>query len=283
MRKLNPIGVMQGRLLPKYQGRYQAHPLDYWQDEFPKAAELGLKCIEFILDFNNAELNPLLRDTGPDEILSLSEKTGIKVVTVCADYFMEAPLHHPDEGIAAQSQNVLGHLLTNGNKLGLTDIVIPCVDQSSLTDDAAKERFIARLRPLEEAAEMYKINLSLETNLAPQPFAELLEHFGSRRVTVNYDTGNSAAYGYDPVEELSCYGNKISDIHIKDRKLCAGSVLLGTGETQFGRFFEALHTLNYTGPFIMQAYRDDEGLEIFKQQLAWVRERFAEYVEEAAV
>ena len=55
----NPIGVMQGRLLPKYKGRYQAHPVGYWQDEFPKAAELGLDCIEFILDYNDAEQNPL--------------------------------------------------------------------------------------------------------------------------------------------------------------------------------------------------------------------------------
>ena len=55
----NQIGVMQGRLLPKYKGRYQAHPVGYWQDEFPKAAELGLDCIEFILDYNDAEQNPL--------------------------------------------------------------------------------------------------------------------------------------------------------------------------------------------------------------------------------
>ena len=27
------IGIMQGRLLPKYQGRYQAHPLGYWKNE----------------------------------------------------------------------------------------------------------------------------------------------------------------------------------------------------------------------------------------------------------
>lgn len=269
---------MQGRLLPKYQGRYQAHPVGYWQDEFPKAAEMGLDCIEFILDFNDAEINPLLRDAGPDEVLLLSEKTGVKVSTVCADYFMEAPLHHSDEQIAAQSQNVLQRLLSNGNKLGLTDIVIPCVDQSSLIDDVAAERFIGWLRPLEEAAEKSGINLSLETDLAPQPFAELLEHFDSPRVTVNYDTGNSAANGYDPVEELACYGKKISDIHIKDRKLGGGSVSLGTGDAQFGRFFVALQPLNYTGPFIMQAYRNDEGLAIFKQQLAWVREQFAEWI-----
>ncbi|MEL0046761.1 MAG: sugar phosphate isomerase/epimerase, partial [Deltaproteobacteria bacterium] len=55
----NPLGVMQGRLLPKYQGRYQAHPIGYWQDEFPLAAEVGLDCIEFILDYSQAEENPL--------------------------------------------------------------------------------------------------------------------------------------------------------------------------------------------------------------------------------
>ena len=274
----NPIGVMQGRLLPKYQGRYQAHPVGYWKDEFSKAAELGLECIEFILDFNDAELNPLLRDDGPDEILLLSKKTGIKVSTVCADYFMAAPLHHSNEQIAAQSQSVLKRLLSNGKKLGLTDIVIPCVDQSRLIDNAAIERFVARLRPLDEAAEKSGINLTLESDLAPQPFAELLERFDSPRVTVNYDTGNSAALGYDPVEELACYGKKITDIHIKDRKLGGGSVLLGTGDAQFDRFFKALRPLNYRCPFIMQAYRDDEALAVFKQQLAWVRGQLAEWI-----
>ena len=57
----NDIGVMQGRLLPKYKGRYQAHPLGYWQDEFYIAKDLGLDCIEFILDYENAELNPLMK------------------------------------------------------------------------------------------------------------------------------------------------------------------------------------------------------------------------------
>lgn len=270
----NPIGIMQGRLLPKYQGRYQAHPVGYWQEEFPKAAELGLDCIEFILDFNDAEFNPLLRDDGPDEILLLSEKNDVKVSTVCADYFMEAPLHHPDEQIAAQSQRVLQHLLSNGKKLGLTDIVIPCVDESRLIDNAAIDLFIERLRPFIEATEIAGINFALETDLAPQPFAELLERFDSPRVTVNYDTGNSAALGYDPVEEMACYGERITDIHIKDRKLGGCSVLLGRGDAQFEQYFEALRSHNYTGPFIMQAYRDDEGVAIFKRQLAWVCDRY---------
>lgn len=265
---------MQGRLLPKYQGRYQAHPAGYWQEEFPKAAALGLDCIEFILDFDAAEANPLLRPGGPDEILRLTEETGVHVYTVCADYFMEAPLHYPEEGVAARSQTVLRRLLRNGKSLGLTDIVIPCVDQSSLRDQAARDRFVERLLPLVEEAEAAEVNLSLETDLAPQPFAELLARFDSRRVTVNYDTGNSAALGFDPAEELACYGERLSDVHLKDRVLGGGSVILGTGDAQFDRFFEALRPLNYTGPFIMQAYRDDEGVAVFQKQLEWLRQRY---------
>lgn len=274
----NQLGVMQGRLLPKYQGRYQAHPVGYWQEEFAKAAEIGLDCIEFILDFNDAEANPLMRQSGIDEILRRTEETGVKVYTVCADYFMEAPLHHTSETVASHSQSVLRRLLHNGKLLGLTDIVIPCVDQSSMLDSVAQERFVQRLRPLVDEAEALAINLSLETDLPPQPFASLLARFVSRRVTVNYDTGNSAALGFDPVEELACYGDSLSDIHIKDRILGDGSVALGTGNTQFDRFFKALRPIGYQGPFIMQAYRDDEGTAVFRSQLMWISQRLSPWI-----
>jgi len=274
MSQRNLLGVMEGRLLPKYQGRYQAHPVGYWQGEFARAAALDLNCIEFILDFNDAETNPLLRPDGPDEILRVTAETGVKVRTVCADYFMEAPLHHEKTEIASHSQAVLRRLLHSGKALSLTDIVIPCVDQSSMLDQAAQDRFVKRMLPLVDEVESLGVNLSLETDLSPHPFAELVARFHSPRVTVNYDIGNSAALGFDPAEELACYGERISDVHIKDRTLGGGSVVLGTGDAQFERFFNALRPLDYQGPFIMQAYRDDEGVIIFSQQLAWIRQYY---------
>ena len=107
----NPIGVMQGRLLPKYQGLYQAHPVGYWQDEFPIAQKQGLDSIEFILDYNDAEDNPLLKDGGIEEIKTITEETGVIVNTICADYFMEAPLHSENQKISDQSQQVLTRIL----------------------------------------------------------------------------------------------------------------------------------------------------------------------------
>jgi L-ribulose-5-phosphate 3-epimerase len=207
---------------------------------------------------------------GIGEIELISEQTGVKVQTICADYLMEAPLHSEIRPIAEQSSRVIKKLLKHSALLGVTDIVIPCVDQSSLTGAGKIECFLDNLTPLLHLADKYAINLSLETDLDPQAFVKLLDCFDSNRVTVNYDIGNSAALGYDPIEELDAYGEKITDIHIKDRKLGGGPVILGTGDANFDRFFDKLKEFDYQGPFIMQAYRDNEGLSIFKKQLKWI-------------
>ena len=99
----------------------------------------------------------------------------------------------------------------------------------------------------------------------------MLDKLNSKNITVNYDIGNSAALGFDSDEELATYGDRITDIHIKDRVLGGGPVTLGEGNADFLKFFNKLEEFDYQGPFIMQAYRDDEGVKIFKRQLEWVK------------
>jgi L-ribulose-5-phosphate 3-epimerase len=272
----NKIGIMQGRLLPKLNGRYQAHPLGYWADEFPIAARLNLDCIEFIFDFNEYEQNPLYTKEGLEEIQTVIDRTGISVVSICADYFMEAPFHHPDKDVVAQSQHVMMNLLKNASVLGVKDIVLPCVDQSALGDSYTIELFIKNIQPVIEIAEKLDVNLSLETDLGPKDFSHLLDQLPSENVTVNYDTGNSASLGYNPIEEFENYGNRISDIHIKDRKLHGGSVILGTGDTRFDLFFAAFKTIDFRGPVVMQAFRDEQGIDIFEQQLLFFKNKLTE-------
>ena len=273
---LDHIGVMQGRLLPKFKGRYQAHPLGYWQDEFLIAKDIGLNYIEFILDYNDFQQNPLTFETGINEIINIIQKTGVGVKSICADYFMEAPLHSSNKAIAKKSVDMLNKLIINADKIGVTDIVIPCVDQSSLIMEMDKKRLIINLQKSIELATKYNINLALETDLPPKKFADLLNEFDSKRVTVNYDIGNSASLGYDMLEEFKCYGERISDIHIKDRELGGGSVFLGTGAANFPLFNKILSNIDFKGPIIMQAFRDDEGTEIFKKQFNWLKKSFNE-------
>jgi len=273
----NNIGVMQGRLLPKYKNLYQAHPVNYWKEEFDIAKEIGLNCIEFILDFDSIKHNPLLREDGIFEINKVVDRTGVKVKTVCADYFIEAPLHSENIKTSEYSQKVLIKLLSNVKNLDVNVIVIPCLEKSTLKDRIVLDSFIEKMKPIVEAAEKFKINLSLETDLQPNLFFELLERFDSEMVTVNYDIGNSAALEYDPDEELEAYGNKITDIHIKDRVFGGGPVTLGEGNADFSKFFNKLKEFDYQGPFIMQAYRDEEGIEIFKKQLSWISKYLNEW------
>lgn len=261
------LGVMQGRLLPKYKGNYQAHPVNYWQEEFPIASSLGLKCIEFILDYEDYEKNPLMTSKGINEIINVSKKNNVYVKSICADFFMKAPLHSNDLEISNKSKQVLITLIENSKKIGVKNIVIPCVDQSSIKNENDLKLFIKVLKNISRQVEHFDINLSLETDLPPKKISYLIKNIDSKIVKVNYDTGNSASLGYEIKKEFAEYGNLISDIHIKDRTFKGGSVFFGTGDFNTQNFVECFNRLNYDGPIIMQVFRDDEGLEIFKKQL----------------
>lgn len=265
---------MQGRLLPKYKGRYQAHPVGYWKDEFPIASKLGLDSIEFILDYNDAENNPLLAQDGVMDIKNIEKSSGVKVRSICADYFMEAPIHSKETDVVDKSMKVLNQLITNASLMDVTDIVIPCVDQSSLKNKKDIDNFVTNIKSIISTAEKKNINISLETDLAPLAFADLIDSIGSKNVTVNYDTGNSAALGYDPDEEFKSYGYKITDLHIKDRLYGDASVELGTGDTNFSKIINLISKYEYQGIVIFQAFRDDEGVEIFKRQYDWFKDKF---------
>ena len=95
------------------------------------------------------------------------------------------------------------------------------------------------------------VSLALETDLDPVEFEALLSKLDSKNISVNYDIGNSASLGYNFVDELKAYGEKISDIHIKDRTLGGDSVILGKGDANIPKFFEEIKKYNYNGPLIM--------------------------------
>lgn len=271
--KNKEFGIMQGRLLPKYKNRYQAHPFGYWQEEFSIAKQIGISYIEFILDYEDYQLNPLMTNIGISEIEEIIQKFGVGVRSICADIFMESPLHSENLNISNTSVEILIKLIKNASKLGISDIVIPCVDQSSLKDLNDQKRLIENLiKPIEIASE-FNVNLALETDLPPLPFLNLLNQFNSEVVKVNYDVGNSASLGFNIAEEFELYGNRISDIHIKDRLLAGGSVELGTGNANFSNFLNLFTKLHFNGPVIMQVYRDDEGIEIFKKQFNWFKKQ----------
>lgn len=252
---------MQGRLLPPINNTIQSFPKDSWQMEFPLAQELNLDCIEFIFDGKNYASHPLMTPSGLKEIQKLEQENNIQVLSVCADFFMIHPIHRGNTEKKATNLQILKDLIIYCSGLEVRDIVIPCVDNSKLHNDTDLQVFKSGINECLSLAEECNLNLTLETDLDPADFTQLLQDFNSDNLKINYDTGNSASIGYNPEVELHSYGKWITDVHIKDRVFGGSTVPLGEGDANFSLIFASLQKLNYQGIFILQTARKETGEE----------------------
>ena len=71
--------------------------------------------------------------------------------------------------------------------------------------------------------------------------------------------GNSASLDYNPDIEFSNYGFRILNVHVKDRVLKGATVPLGYGNAKFAKIFKQLAMIGYSGNFILQTARADNG------------------------
>mgnify|MGYP001367115260 CR=1 FL=1 len=107
-------------------------------------------------------------------------------------------------------------------------------------------------------SETRHVPIEIKPSIKPSNnFVEFLDKFDSDKVVVNYDIGNSASLGYDAGEEISAYGERIVNVHVKDRVKGNGTVPLGQGDANFETVFSALKKISYMGPLILQVARDD--------------------------
>jgi L-ribulose-5-phosphate 3-epimerase len=266
------FAIMQGRLLPPQESRFQSFPRDQWRTEFSLAASAGLNGIEWIFDAYGEDVNPLVNDAGTAEMLSLSQQTGIVVRSLCADYFMDKPFLRTGALERQQLIEKLQWLLSRCKLAGIRRIVIPFVDNSRIENGDEEGQVISVLQSVLPVAEANEIELHLETSLAPEPFADLLERCNHPLVRVNYDSGNSASLGYTVADEFAAYGGRIGSVHIKDRKRGGGTLPLGTGDADLPALFRSLARLKYKGDFVLQIARSEPGREVpwIVQNLAFV-------------
>lgn len=249
--------TMQGRLVSPQQGRFQSFPREGWQLEIERAAEIGLRGIEWIYDVFGEGVNPLETEAGRAELRSLLAQHGISVVSICADYFMDRPLLRCTVQEHAELLQRLQWLLSICPELGVTRVVLPFVDASQIRDPAETEQVVASLRQVLPQAERHGVELHLETDLDPNAFRALLKRLEHPLIKVNYDAGNSASLGYRPEEEFAAYGARIGSFHIKDRRLAATTVPLGQGDADFASLREQLLKFDYRGDFVLQVARGE--------------------------
>ena len=260
------IGIMQGRLLPPIDNRVQGFPAERWREEFPRAVEAGLQCIEWLYSASSTDMALIDTDNGIHEIQALSQACQIQVPSICAMYFIEKPLLRASDEDLDTRKTILFNLIRKGEQLGVNRIVVPFLDASRIDSETEMEGVAQLLTQALVIADETSVELHIETSIPPQAVAKLLRKLPHPKLKITYDIGNSASLGYKPSEEFSAYGERIGSVHIKDRVLNGGTVPLGTGDADFSSCFCALNDFGYSGDFILEAARDVSGDEV-----AWTR------------
>lgn len=267
---MNSLGIMQGRLTPSRGRGIQFFPFENWQNEFYLAREIGLDEIEFIFDYDNFYNNPLWSYEGIKTIKQLIGITGIKVNTICLDYFMERAFYK-NPILKQENEYVIGRLIRAADYIGCSTIEIPLIDKSSLLHPQEAIDFKNFLLSIVDTNNS-NIKINLETDLNPELLKTYISSFDLQNLAVTFDTGNSAGLKYSPSIEIPLLSHLIQNVHIKDKDNYS-SIELGTGNVEFEKVFLLLKKIKYKNSFILQTARSPDGQEVFniKKQLEFIR------------
>jgi hexulose-6-phosphate isomerase len=277
---LERIGFMQGRLSAMVDGKIQAFPWNEWREEFSRARELGLTRLEWTIDQDRLRENPLNTAAGQREILELSDRNGVKPSSLTGDCFMQAPFWKAEGETQKSLVADLDLVLASCSTLGIAFVVIPLVDNGRI-ESAAQTGTLLRIL-LDRATSLSKqgVKIVFESDLPSAPLAEFIDQFPHEVFGINYDSGNSAALGYDSAEEIPAYAARILNVHVKDRLLGGTTVPLGTGATDLSKIIRLIEQSGYRGQYILQTARaaggDHAGV------LARYRDMTVGWIEDAA-
>ena len=262
---------MQGRLSPMVSGKIQCFPSEFWKAEFYLAEALNIKALEWTLDHQDLMKNPFFCDERL--ISALVADTKVTVPSVTYDAAMQMPLIVSGTRQSEQIDLLLT-VLEQARKLKVNTLVLPLVDGSSVTPENY-EGYVDLLSEIASDHLDHQLRIAIESDFAPQQLEEFIRLISSDQIGINYDTGNSAALGYNFVTEMEYYKDKIINVHVKDRYLAGTTCQLGTATTNLHRRLWFIKNNVPKVNFIIQGARSKEGNDIGLAQ------KYIHYVNEA--
>ncbi len=270
------IGFMQGRLSPLVDGKIQAFPWHAWQQEFPAANRIGLRLMEWTLDQDRLYENPLMTMQGQAEIIALCKQFDLSLPSLTGDCFMQAPFWKAEGETRTALEADFIAVVRACAAVGIGMVVVPLVDNGRIDSIEQEDSLVTYLKAQSALLSERGIRIVFESDFEPRELARFIDRLDPALFGLNYDIGNSAGCGFNPVEEFAAYASRIVNVHVKDRVLGGTTVPLGTGNADFPTVFSLLRELGYKGNYIMQTARarDDDhagALKTYMQQIeSWV-------------
>lgn len=269
---------MQGRLSEVIDGVIQEFPWASWRDEFAIASEIGVHTMEWTLDQKDLYSNPLMTDEGQQKIRQLCEQWSISIPSLTGDCFMQYPFWKSRGEIQRKLLVDFENILRACGALKFDIIVIPLVDNGSLEDLNQENELVQILEKYTPLIKAMNLRVAFESDFPPKELSRFIGRLESSVFGINYDIGNSAALGFIADEEFFHYGQRVINVHVKDRPLGLTTVPLGLGDANFNSVFRNLSKHNYCGNYILQTARDSKGnhAQVIKKYLlltkSWIKQ-----------
>lgn len=259
-------------------------------DLIPKAARANLEGLQVSVGTAPDNL-PLRKPSVRERYLELGEKHDIQYPSTAAGGILnQIPLKsEPQSAVfvveaieaadAIGASNVLLAFFGNGDlrwrdENGEPENISDGPYAEYRLDEDGVERVVEALRQLAPRAEEAGVTLGLENTLTAEQNVDIISEVGSPAVSVYYDTGNSAAYGYDVPGEIRMLGNdRICEMHLKDRQ----SSVLGApeGKVDFQATAEACADIGYDGWYVLETSgRDGQFMTDTQANVAFAEETF---------
>lgn len=261
-----PLGLIQGRLTPS-KGRgiqFFPHGQGEWEKEFELAPSAGIAHIQWVCEPDSL----LFTKGGQEKVRAVMQRTGVTVRNMDLHELLTKTdiTNHPDE--------LFEKICSGLSAIDGGAVELPLMEASSLLHQETYAARVVALRRFIAVAKKYNTPVAVETDLGPAALAALVREVSD--ITVVYDSGNSAGFGYNMEEELAAYGPRISNVHIKDKPVGGTTVPLGTGSVDFLRLFSLLHKITYTGAVTLQAARGEDGREVetIKGYVAFIKDAY---------
>jgi len=127
--------------------------------------------------------------------------------------------------------------------------------------DAKYQVMVSRVREIAAMCADQKLDLLMETGQErADALLEFLHALSAPNVHVNFDPANMILYGAgDPIDAIRTLGQHIRHVHVKDATPSTRpgqdwgqEVTFGSGHVEPKRFLDALHSVGYRGPLVIE-------------------------------
>ena len=193
---------------------------------------------------SNFKNNPIFNDNLKDYPIS----------SVCADFMVDSRFcNHVylSNRLNRTCEAVIHH--------GINNITIPLLEKSDVNDERVMDNFIEVFYPYTE--KFKNINFLIEAELHQDKLKKILDL--NTNIFVTYDTGNITSCGLNHQNYIFELGDKIKQVHIKDRIINPLETVEPTkGDTDFNLIFKCLKKINFDGLYTLQTARMEDGKEI---------------------